>query len=980
MIRLTHTRRYDVVPCLLFYALLLLAAKRLQAQSYTVINYRWVQGFNASNVYNIFQDSRKYLWISTENGVIRYNGSDFRHYTKKDGLLDNEVLSISEDQLGRVWLLPFTNTLCYYRNGRLYNQSDDPLLKRIKLEARVSQIMMDATANLWIREEGQALLRVDTAGKISRWKPDQQAIQHICIGKEGALHVLCGNAALYVFKNGYFELTGQAPFEPDQFTVLNASAVYSPAQGELWYYAGENSGQRRSLPKITQPTGVTNNEDETVFVGSENGLYLVNLQSGTMMEQLLPGYKTGPCIRTQDGSLWIGTAGKGLIRMVRSPVRSVPFAQPLSAFLYIKATADGMYGTTQNGLFVEAKISADGRYQTNIQRINPERRYEHCVFVKREKGQVWMLAADGIKLKKSIQGKPVKAYYTCCKQALEEADGEMITATNTGVLKFSFRSFMPRDTLLKGQRVVTVSRIGDTLYAGTLSGLVACFPDGHCLPVDTGNRFLRTRITALCKDSSHVLWCADNGGVLLAIVHNKVIDTIGPEEGLQCSRIAALKASRKYLWAGTDNGLFAITRKPPYRIARHVTYTTGLAGNQVNCIDVKGDMIWAGTSEGVSYFDENELPEPYAAARIEISSIRNGDVFLTPGNDVLQLQSASLSVEFDAIDFSGNAQPVFSWRLNEDTSWTTISGRTLSFPSLPYGKFRLAIRAFSPNWHQQYTLVQNFYNKPPYYRNPWFITMLVLLSVIALITLSTGIIRWLRRRDQQQLSVQRSLLHLEQMALQGQLNPHFIFNCIAAIKEHYEAGDKEKAHEFVDAFSLLIRQTFEMSAETFVSLDKELEYLRQYLIVEQQRFNHVFRFSVTRQTQLPDKDIIIPAMLLQPVVENAIRHGIRHLPDGMGFVTVTAEQQAENVRITITDNGIGREKSKMLSRHFNIRKLTSTAVNEKRLNILNRLFPGKINIHMEDLHPPDHGYSGTKVVITYPLTINQNSCHESNHC
>ena len=108
------------------------AGNKTYAQSYNSINYRWEQGFTASAGYNIKEDRNGYIWIGTENGLMRFNGHDFKTYTTRDGLSDNEVVSMQEDSRGRLWLFPFTNSICFIDHGKIHNAANNAFLKTLR--------------------------------------------------------------------------------------------------------------------------------------------------------------------------------------------------------------------------------------------------------------------------------------------------------------------------------------------------------------------------------------------------------------------------------------------------------------------------------------------------------------------------------------------------------------------------------------------------------------------------------------------------------------------------------------------------------------------------------------------------------------------------------------------------------------------------------------------------------------------------------
>ncbi|XZF14235.1 sensor histidine kinase [Chitinophagaceae bacterium MMS25-I14] len=247
----------------------------------------------------------------------------------------------------------------------------------------------------------------------------------------------------------------------------------------------------------------------------------------------------------------------------------------------------------------------------------------------------------------------------------------------------------------------------------------------------------------------------------------------------------------------------------------------------------------------------------------------------------------------------------------------------------------------------------------------------ILLSVVVIMVLLLLSRQRKLQATNQLIITQRDKAELEQKLLRTQMDPHFIFNCIVAIKQYNKQGDAAKANEFVDAFSSLIRLTFEMGTETFVSLEKELAYLTQFIFIEKARFNDQFDFSLTKKLTAPETAVPVPAMLLQPIIENAVRHGVYHLTDRRGMISVDITQKENNIVIVITDNGVGREQSRSFRQSLYSGALNSTVVNMKRIDILNQLFNNQISLKTEDVLDAGGAVAGTRVTISYPVSIQQ---------
>lgn len=700
------------------------------------------------------------------------------------------------------------------------------------------------------------------------------------------------------------------------------------------------------------------------FTG-ENGCYLIDRMTTAILDTLLTGYNIGDSYESADSSLWLGTLGNGVFRFIPSRIKTLRFPPIPSAIQFIKATPDGMYCGLENGRYAIAFFDKAGIL--TLKEINYLRRMESdfpTAYIGMNDHGNWVVCSHEIDLHRHLVDKPlVRTKPISSKNVFEEDKTHILVACHSGLIRFDKDRFSMTDTLLD-RRTTSVAKVGQTIYAGTLQGLFSGTTKENFQSIFSTNPSLNTHIVRLWASEDSILWVANNKAELIALRNNKVVCEISDKNGLQCNRISSIRSSKKYIWVGTNNGLYAFQNKPTYPIAFHLTYTNGLNSTQVNCLDVQNGQVFVGTQSGVNYFDENDIVKQESSTKLFVNSIINDGNAIFPDTGAISLRGNSLSIDFDIIDYTGGQKPLFQYRFHNEANWISLENSNLYFPELPFGHFTIDIRATLPNWESSSQYELYFYRQYPFYLRWWFI---IVATIFLLTAISGGIIcylRWARKKDSQKIIFQRNLLQLEQMALQGQLNPHFIFNCMTAIKQHYNAGNLQKANEFLDAFAALIRQTFEMSAETFISLDKELNFLNRYLSIEQVRFDHAFDFFIERDLKISDTNIPVPAMLLQPFAENAVRHGIRHLNGRRGKIVINVKQQDNRIQISITDNGIGRKKVSTFFSH-----ITSTSVNTKRIRILNQLFEQQIVYQTEDVINDEGEIAGTRIIVSYPLNI-----------
>ena len=215
------------------------------------------------------------------------------------------------------------------------------------------------------------------------------------------------------------------------------------------------------------------------------------------------------------------------------------------------------------------------------------------------------------------------------------------------------------------------------------------------------------------------------------------------------------------------------------------------------------------------------------------------------------------------------------------------------------------------------------------------------------------------------------MMELEQMALRSQMNPHFIFNSLNSIQQYVIDKDISGANKYITSFSRLIRQTLDNSSREKISIKDEISYLSNYLELEKTRMENMFDYSIVCNPALPANDIFIPPMLLQPYIENSIRHGVRYRNDNEGKININIDIDGVNLICTITDNGIGRRQSQLYKGSRIIEyQSRGMSLTEERIKLINAFNTRNINIVIEDLEDSQQLSAGTKVIISFPVGIN----------
>ena len=240
------------------------------------------------------------------------------------------------------------------------------------------------------------------------------------------------------------------------------------------------------------------------------------------------------------------------------------------------------------------------------------------------------------------------------------------------------------------------------------------------------------------------------------------------------------------------------------------------------------------------------------------------------------------------------------------------------------------------------------------------------LLLIVLAVISRLLYR--RKRDKEQLTTEfkKQLAKAETIALRAQMNPHFIFNCLNSINSYVIDQKHETASDYLIKFSKLIRLILDNSRSETISVDKELETLKLYVILESARFDNKFACVYNIAEDVNTNTIMIPPMLLQPFVENAIWHGLMQ-KEGEGTITIEIKKEDEEfLNISITDDGIGREKAAELKSKSATHKSHGLKVTSQRIEMMNKLNSTGAQVHIVDLKDDQGVATGTKVELIIP--------------
>ncbi len=258
------------------------------------------------------------------------------------------------------------------------------------------------------------------------------------------------------------------------------------------------------------------------------------------------------------------------------------------------------------------------------------------------------------------------------------------------------------------------------------------------------------------------------------------------------------------------------------------------------------------------------------------------------------------------------------------------------------------------------------------WESSWFLVLLGLFFLGIVCFVSCFYVFVIKRREEARIQQFNQEANLQMKSLKNQLDPHFIFNALNSIQSYILDGKKENALDYLSDFSNVLRKKIEHANCDFISLSEEIEYLRLYLKLEQMRFPNKFTFHIQVDKTINLHEFKLPAMLIHPFLENAIKYGLSGSEDN-GILSLTFELKDDGfLNCTITDNGCGRKKSKDMQESSSIKKQYKTLdIIRDRMSLLNKMHAEgrRYSYLIQDLVDENGLAKGTLVEITIPKKI-----------
>lgn len=921
-------------------------------------------GLPSNSVYDIFQDSKGFMWFATGKGLCRYDGSVFKTYTS-DTQTSKSGSCINEDSFGRIWYSNFDGYLYYVENGELKNLPQKESIGYIKYGIIKDKLFLMQTKSV-------AVYDLKTL----------QLVYTYHLKDENIRATYTSNSKFYFVGEHIYEIDYPNKIKTYPLTEDFRKTLEVPIVQELnneffvvskfsnYYYTYKEN--QLSKKKFNSSFDFIQNLviiDNAPWLCTPNGIIKYENEKATTY---FSDYNVSYIFKDKQKNYWISTVNSGLLFIQDFKNNFIPLTPKPTIFspyenqLLIGTENDLIFGLQLKDLSVNTVYKNNSNHPIN-QIIGNEK--DKNIYFTSSKFKV-LDKNNSVLKEESIAIKDIKkiddTYYSFAASGLcglfKVSDKKSKWDAIYEKSKNAYGSFNETTLIKSNGKSTAFNPENNCIYYATNMGLKFVNSNG-VNEIKFQNKPLY--ITNL-QSYKNVVYALSTSEELYKIDSKNSVTKVSIFEKHLKERFTKFKIQENSIFIFTTNGIIEYNLiKNNYR--KILPLTSDL---EVTDVAIVKDKIYFATSKGIIVKNKFKNKE-FAKPELIINEIKVNGILHNENNiNELEYNQNDITINFSVLSFIPNEKKSVLYKIN-DGNWNRLDAdnKNLILSSLSPGNYKLFLK-IDANYETKIKQIDFKINKP-FWLNTFFLIYMSLILIALLYTFYKYQIQKIEKKNQlllDKVNLEKNLNQSKLKAIKSQMNPHFFYNALNTIQSYILSNDKKQAVSYLSKFSTLTRTILEMSEKENITLSDEIKTLGLYLDIEKARFDEDFSYEINIAYGIDIENIKIPSMLLQPYVENAVKHGLLH-KKGEKKLTIDFERILDSLKITIDDNGIGRQKSAELNAIKNKDHLSfATEAMQNRIALLNQYKQKNIAINFEDKFNKNEQSLGTKVIIEIPIT------------
>ena len=961
------------------------------SQNYSFRQYTTDDGLPTNYIYGVIEDDRGYIWMNTENGLSRFDGNNFRNYTTADGLPHNDVHYLHKDTSGTIYIQSAGKTAAYIEqdsiislafkknqltnsyNSALYTDSKHTFYKFNKNHSIDSFIMPQPSPNGLPKYE-------ETFGWVNTNNTDYQGFipeaNTYFENKKGVL------------KQYPLEYNILNPTHPSKCFYSQTFSCVADLKGiffinletkEQFFYKWLDIFKTSLKRKVyTINYGATGE----LIVGTSEGFVIfdsnLNINKIFTPQNISDKYTLHRLFIDSQGNYWISTREGGVFFITQAELKTtlIQAAEPHDQLierlikrdtnLYAISDNSNIYKLKNNVLYTKYKAPFQSNFNDEIVLPNNDiliATGSNTPFIIDVTEKVLPLQKYPM-LSSIMLYAPLNAKsFLNIKQVTYNANEEIIFYSTSYTISgtYSFQKSSKKTSIVDAQQ-------SQIIYTDTFNFKSYFVQNNTILSYDNGALITELDsiagvVSLFAKDKQHLWIGTRNDGLfewnrnenkLLKISNRKYVRRIFKEDSLY--------------YLASSEGLIKL-EESDRKYAETYVYNKkdGLPSAEIYDVIVDNSFVYVAGNKGIAKIEKvtsNGFRD--TIKRLKIQSLKVGGVATTwIQNQNLKPTENDIEINYHLLDYTSKGQIKYEYKLAPiQSAWISTTERRINFSALRPADYSFSLRA-TDLYGKTYLIDHaiTFTIQEAVWQQLWF----QILAIGSLFGLLYFIIKKREQNQEAKLAHEKTLNHqianLQMESLRSQMNPHFIFNALGSIQYYIQTARTDEADDFLTMFARLMRKYLDSATELTINLRDEVNLLDEYTRLEMMRFEDQFDTKIIVNDNINLDQEILPSMLLQPFIENAINHGLQpRLDKGGELRVVFSKNRQDHLVCSISDNGIGRTNAG-LNKNKNHKSRGLQNVYD-RIETLRSNNISEIDLKIEDLNLENKTFPGTKILIT----------------
>jgi two-component sensor histidine kinase len=924
-------------------------------------SYTTKDGLPTNEIYNSLLDAKGYLWFGSDKGAVRYNGIRFETFDVKNGLPTNDILGFAEDKHGRIWLATYLGNLCYYKNGIFHTEKNTAWLQQNVPNSFISTITTTGDGNILIafaNRNNTYLEIIDNTIKKIELKIDSSFSK--LIKRPNANLAAKPFSILELFFQNYrlqVDATGnilQKTAYPTTTPFVGNKGVYRIQEDGNCY--DQNNNWKLKVPN-TIPLSNTIffsyfETAESFFLCSNKGLFIISIKTGLLQEHIT-SIIVHYIVQDFEGNFWFSTNQKGIYKLSANYKEITVIPTPKMAKPELVKLDNQLFILDKNRFFI---IDSTNSIKNNYYIHKGITNYyiaKDKIILRNEQQEIYTIdrKENAYRL---TQQKTTPLAFQYNKHSTTQGDYYFNWMPRKKIYYVS--SDTPKDTLVKNleqkcysydfdaaqEQLIIANPLG--LYKLKKNSFTKITLQQNAIPYQL--KIVGNKLVAIDQEGKiHILSNYDQPFCNDAILRiNYHFDKI-------------LFANDSFFIASSGNYIFLINIHT-YQCQRLPDF---FSNERIFDALVENEKIYLARENDIIVVQKEVLFNKKNNVHLLLEKITvNNQDFYSSTLNIAYKKDQEVKLIIDALSYNTN-KVYYEYQLmhNESTpnEWKAVETNFLTLLNPRFGTYTVYFRAHDNDGNFSSTIKCVVTIRKPYWATIWFISIIAATLLFILYTMYKYFVKQQLRKKTKEFEIEKKIMKSEYKALNAMMNPHFIFNSLNTIQSLVNQQKADKANTYLSIFSVLMRQNMHNIQDGIISLQKELTLVENYIHIEKLRHSNSFTYTLEVSDSIDIEQIKLPPLLIQPIVENAILHGLLPSNKQHKYVLIRLQETDDELKIIIEDNGLGYNANAANKNSMALKNI------EERIAHLSSIYDIHIEIRIESLLPYTTE-TGTRVTLT----------------